>query len=81
MKYLIKNGLLLHWDGENFQIKKDDIFINGSTIEKIGELENTTDIECYEIIDAEGQLVMPGLINSHTHAYMSFMKNRPLNFS
>lgn len=74
MKYRIKNGLLLLYSENRFFVKKEDLFINGSTIEAIGIYE-IKDIDAYEEIDADGKLIMPGLINSHTHVYMNFMKN------
>lgn len=74
MKYRIKNGLLLLYSDNRFFVKKDDLFINGTTIEAIGT-DGISDIEAYEVIDADNKLIMPGLINSHTHVYMNFMKN------
>jgi 5-methylthioadenosine/S-adenosylhomocysteine deaminase len=74
MKYRIKNGLLLLYSDNKFFIKKDDLFIRDTKIETIGTTE-TDDVDSYEVIDAENQLIMPGLINSHTHTYMNFMKN------
>ena len=74
MKYLIKNGLLLLWNGTEHYITKIDILINGAVIEKIGTID-TANIGLYETVDAGNMLVMPGLINLHTHVYMNFMKN------
>ncbi|MBR5437301.1 MAG: amidohydrolase [Clostridia bacterium] len=74
MKYRLKNGLLLLFNGEEFLIKKEDLFIKDSHIEAIGEA-NIADADEYTVYDASGQLIMPGLINSHTHVYMNFMKN------
>lgn len=74
MKYRIKNGLLLLYFDNRFFIKKDDLFINDTKIEAIGK-DGIDSIDSYEVIDAEDQLIMPGLINSHTHVYMNFMKN------
>lgn len=74
MKYRITNGLLLLWDGRNFSLKKENIFVNGSIIEFIGN-SKVNNPGTYEEIDAAGHLIMSGLINSHTHTYMSFMKN------
>lgn len=74
MKYRIINGALLLFSEGKFQIKKDDLFINENKIEAIGSI-NVNKPEDYEIIDAENMLIMPGLINSHTHVYMNFMKN------
>lgn len=74
MKYRLKNGLLLLFDGEGFFVKKEDLFINGDVIESIGEadIEKT---EEYTDFDATGRLIMPGLVNMHTHVYMNYMKN------
>ena len=74
MKYRIKNGFLLLFDGKDFYVKKEDLFINEDKIEAIGE-KNIDNTEAYTEINAENQLIMPGLINSHTHVYMNFMKN------
>ncbi len=74
MKYRIKNGLLLLRSDNRFFVKKEDLFINGNVIESIGQ-RGITDADSYEVTDAENKLVMPGLINSHTHVYMNFMKN------
>ncbi len=74
MNYRIKNGLLLLFDGNGFSTKKEDLFISEGRIVAVGT-ENIDNPDKYTDVDADNQLVMPGLINSHTHAYMSFMKN------
>lgn len=74
MKYRIKDGLLLLYSENKFSIKREDLFINGKTIEAIGS-EDINNPEEYEIIDGRNRLIMPGLINTHTHVYMNFMKN------
>ncbi len=82
MKYKIKNGLLLLYENGSFLTRKEDLFISGTTIESIGGEPDGSPAE-YEEIDASHRLIMPGLINAHTHAYMTFMKNSaddmPLN--
>lgn len=74
MKYWIKDGLVLLFDGNEFHLKKEDIFVGDEKIEAIGK-NNVKSTEAYEVIHAENKLIMPGLINSHTHVYMNFMKN------
>ena len=72
MKTLIKNGLALLWDGSGWKIEQKNILINGSLIASV-----TADIcdNADRVIDASGKLVMPGLINAHTHAYMTIHRN------
>ncbi len=74
MKYWIKNGLLLLNDKNGFLVKKEDLFVDGSKIVSVG-IDGIDNSELYTVIDADMQLIMPGLINSHTHAYMSILRN------
>ncbi len=74
MKYLLKDGLLLLRDGTGYHLEKKDILINNSIIEKIGDIDESLVVSA-EVINAENKLIMPGLANLHTHAYMTFMKN------
>ena len=60
MRTLIKNGLIL----TNANEFKGDILIDGETIAAIG---NLGDIDCDQVIDAEGKYVMPGGVDQHTH--------------
>ena len=61
MKYLIKNGLVVN---ENI-IEEKDILISNNIIEKF---EHDIQIkEDYKIIDCEGMLIFPGLIDDQVH--------------
>ena len=66
MKTLVTNAFVLDMVGDTANIEKKDILINNNIIEKI---ENNIDknIEVDEKINAKNMLVMPGLINTHTH--------------
>ena len=75
MKTLIKNGLTLLDDGEKFYLKNCDITIEENKIEKVEEAGTADGSKAEKVIDASGKLVMPGLINAHTHAYMSLFRN------
>ncbi len=61
MKYLIKNGLVVN---ENI-IEEKDILISNNIIEKFER--NIQIIEDYKIIDCEGMLIFPGLIDDQVH--------------
>ena len=72
MKILIQNGLALLYGESGWRCAKKDIRIDGNRIEAVGE---NLSAEGCEIIDASGKLAMPGLINAHTHAYMTIHRN------
>ncbi|MBP3284941.1 MAG: amidohydrolase [Clostridia bacterium] len=71
-KILIKNAKALLWKDGKFEISEQDIFISGNKIEKIGKISET---ESVEVIDGNHRLVIPGLINTHSHAAMSLFRN------
>ena len=76
MKILIKNGELLLEKGEDFQVVSGDIEVEDKVIKKVnlgGKRKNDGKFD--KVIDASNSLVMPGLINAHTHAYMSIFRN------
>ena len=66
MKYIIKGGTILDGTKEMQAQTGKAIFVNGETIERI-EDEPAKAPEGYEVIDAAGLYVMPGLINMHVH--------------
>ena len=53
-------------------IVKGDIGIKGQTISFVGK-DNTFTPD--RIIDAKGNIVMPGLVNAHTHTPMSLLRS------
>ena len=71
MKTLIKNGLVLLYDGSGFRCEKKNVLLNDNRIESITNDSPAAD----SVIDAKDKLVMPGLINAHTHAYMTIHRN------
>lgn len=82
MRILIKNGELLLLEDEKLVVKNGGIVINGKMIEKVlvkgkhdDEMTKLRDDDYDKVIDASNKLVMPGLINAHTHAYMSIFRN------
>ena len=69
MGILIKNVQLLE---EPIGVRKD-VYIEGSRIMGIGSAP--ADFVADDIIDGSHRLMMPGLVNAHTHAYMSVFRN------
>ncbi len=70
---LIRNGTILTMDPENTVFEKGIIGIHGDKISFIGSNEDKG-FHAKQIIDAKGGLVLPGLINGHTHAAMSLFR-------
>lgn len=72
--YRIVNGCLLVYTEDGFKIEKTDLYVLGNKIERVGPDDSKPE-GAYEVIDASNKLIMPGLINMHTHAYMTMMRN------
>lgn len=73
MNYRIINGTILKSDRDELYVTKGDLFVaDGKIYENIAEDMRAEDAE---VIDAADHLIMPGLINLHTHAYMTVMRN------
>ena len=73
MRTLVTNAYVLDMVGEVPNIEKKDILIENNIIKKI-EKDIDKDIEVDERINAKNMLVMPGLINTHTHLAMSIFR-------
>lgn len=68
MKYAIIHAHV--WDGVHYEEMRDNqtILINEDRIEKIVSSDENIPQD-YQIIDIEGQYVLPGLINLHAHLF------------
>ena len=73
MKTLITNAYVLDMVGDTANIEKKEILINDNIIEIIDK-EIDKNIEVDEKINAKNMLVMPGLVNTHTHLAMSIFR-------
>ncbi len=73
MGIVLKDILAILPGGEKDEVKKTSIYIEGNRIAAIGEKPEGFQEE--KVIDGQDRLVIPGLINCHTHSYMAFMRN------
>ncbi len=68
---LVFNGTVLTMDDRGRIIENGALAIDGDAIADIGPLEKFSNCKTDKIIDARGGIIMPGLINTHTHASMT----------
>lgn len=75
MNILIKNATMISMDNKRENIEENiDILIQENKILKIGNnLDNIINKET-KIIDANNKIVMPGLVNTHSHVPMSIFR-------
>ncbi|MBR6728913.1 MAG: amidohydrolase family protein, partial [Clostridia bacterium] len=72
MKIYIKNALLITMD-EGKIFPDGCVITDGSKISYAGEAIPKP-ADCKKEIDARGGIVMPGLINAHTHSPMTLLR-------
>ena len=68
---LVANGIVVTVDAERRIINPGSVAIRGNAIVAVGPADQIgAAYQAREVIDARGRVVMPGLINTHTHAPM-----------
>ena len=70
MSILIKNTTIITQNKKREILKNTDVFIEGQVISQIGKIDKKPDI----VIDGTNKILMPGLINTHTHTATSILK-------
>jgi 5-methylthioadenosine/S-adenosylhomocysteine deaminase len=68
---LVVNGTLLTLNANHTEIVDGAVAINRDTITAVGTVNDLADWSASRVIDARGGIIMPGLINTHTHAAIS----------
>ncbi|MCP4022729.1 MAG: amidohydrolase [Desulfobacteraceae bacterium] len=71
---LIENGLLLTMENDPDLIKNASVLIKNGVIEAFGEKGQFESVQVKQKIDASSKIIMPGLINAHTHLPMSMFR-------
>ena len=72
---IIKNGLVLTMNHDYQVIKDGVVIIAGNKIIDIGNSDLLNKYRSSQVIDAKQGIVMPGMINAHTHAAMSVFRS------
>lgn len=68
---LVINGTLLTLDANHTEISDGAVAVSQDTITAVGSIDDFSDWSVSRVVDARGGIIMPGLINTHTHAAMT----------
>lgn len=77
-KILLKNAVILTVDAHDTVYENGYVLVAGNTIEDVGPAEKLAAygaLSGYEIVDCEGGIVMPGMVNTHTHNSMMVFRS------
>jgi 5-methylthioadenosine/S-adenosylhomocysteine deaminase len=70
---LIRNGTILTINPQNSIFEKGLLGVTGDTIAYVGKGDKKG-FDAKKVIDANGGIILPGLINGHTHAAMTLYR-------
>ena len=72
---LIKNATVLTMDQDKTVFDNGLVAVKGNKIYAVTDGSNISEYKAIKTIDADGDIVMPGLINTHTHASMTVFRS------
>ena len=73
--YILKNALVLTMDAELNHFHEGAVVIEDDSIIAVGDENNITgDYSSNNVIDCGGKILLPGLINTHTHIPMTLLR-------
>ncbi|MFO7848519.1 MAG: amidohydrolase [Spirochaetia bacterium] len=76
MRLRIEDCRILQYDGAKWSVNNGSIDIKDNLIEAVGEPSEPLSARVPDkIIEAEGALALPGLVNAHTHVAMGLLRN------
>jgi len=71
---ILINGTVVTMDAEGTVFSPGVLAVRGDSIVAVGPASLAVEIEAGEVVDCAGQIVIPGLINAHTHVPMSLLR-------
>ena len=72
---LLINAHVICMDDQFTQHEKGAVAIEGDQIAAVGsQAELEKDYQAEELVDCEGKILMPGLVNAHTHVPMNLLR-------
>jgi 5-methylthioadenosine/S-adenosylhomocysteine deaminase len=73
LDWVIENGTIITMDGDLHIIEDGVIGVSGEKITRLGPKAQGA-IDARQRLDARGGLILPGLVNAHTHAAMTLFR-------
>ncbi len=73
MKLLIKDTDALLYQNGTFTVKRTNVAVDGTMIVRVGDIPDGFHPD--KILGGGKRLLIPGLINTHTHSYMTIFRN------
>jgi len=71
---LVTNGTVVSMDSENRLIQDGAVAILGHRIHSVGAAKDFDGRKAKKVVDARGGIIMPGLVNTHTHVPMTIFR-------
>jgi 5-methylthioadenosine/S-adenosylhomocysteine deaminase len=71
---LITNGTIVSMDGKVGLVAQGSVAVQGERIIDLGPADDLSHWIAGQSIDARGGIIMPGLVNTHTHAAMTLFR-------
>ena len=72
---ILKNAIVLTMDEQFRQYEPGAMAIKGNSILAVGdEIEILSNYEADQVLDCGGKVLMPGLVNTHTHVPMNLLR-------
>jgi cytosine/adenosine deaminase-related metal-dependent hydrolase len=72
---IVKNGIVLTINAGKEILSDGVVIVNGNKIVEVGGVDILGKYSSDNAIDANGGIIMPGMINTHTHASMSVFRS------
>ena len=72
---MIVDGTVLTMDQQNKIIEQGTVVVKENKIIAVGGPELSKEYQANKVLDVDGDIVMPGLINTHTHGSMTVFRS------
>ena len=72
---MITGGMVLTMNQDKTVYENGTVVINDNRIVAVGDASVADDYEARDVLDVDGDIVLPGLINTHTHVSMTVFRS------